>query len=78
MSEKSKFRAKVRFRVMYRTVKPVEGDWKDYYGSSRTYMQACEEVDRLNSQEKYHKVDDQVFEYEYKVVYEKLLKGDKQ
>lgn len=71
MSKASEYKAKARFRVMYKVVsingKAVVDKWRDYFGYSKSYMAACEDVEKLKFQQY------STYEYVFKVLHEKLL-----
>jgi len=55
MSQASAIRAKSQFHVLYKLVKAENGKlvvdrWRDYYGTPRTYMLACEEASKLEGE----------------------------
>ena len=61
MSAKSVYRQKAAFRVMYSSPRLA---WRDYYGKSLSYMEACEKAEALKTQYSGHA---------FKVLHEKLL-----
>ena len=64
MSVKSVYRQKSAFRVMYAYRVSGEPVWRDYYGRSLSYMEACEKIEALKVQYRGHA---------FKVLHEKLL-----
>lgn len=81
MTTKSKLKKKARFRVVSRVVAVnhslIKNDWLDYFGTSRTYMQACEEAEGLRMTSRFSKVGDRLYEHDFKVVHEKFVKDGK-
>ena len=72
MSTRSKLVAKARFRVL-RAVsegnyEPADCSWRDYFGRSFTYMDACEKAERLRGEGG---------AYAFKVTHEKLVGTEK-
>lgn len=70
MSTRSKFVQLAHFRVMYRLTRVgdqlVSGaPWRDYYGRSFTYMDACERAEGLRGTAG--------LGYRFKVLHEKLV-----
>ena len=62
MSVKSVYRQKAAFRVMYAYRVSGEPVWRDYYGRSLSYMEACEKIEALKD-----------CGHAFKVLHEKLL-----
>lgn len=66
MSERSVYKRKAQFHVMFRLKRAdLHDQWRDFFGKAMTYVAACEEVERLTSQEG--------LEYEFKVLHQKLI-----
>ena len=72
MSAKSDVYAKSRFRVMYLLVvvdgQHIHDSWRDYFGRSFPYVDACEKAEELRGQ-----FGDK---YSFKVLHEKLVKKE--
>lgn len=78
MSHQSNLVRKARFRVMFKVVaageSPVSGQkWYDYFGFSRTYMDACERASQLQDQESLVQKSGRLYRYVYKVCHEKFV-----